>query len=721
MPQPEVNHGALFLSPILSTVVSKVILPCTTVISLTALLFSQHKLSLARNQVDNLTQVVRTGNRNAEQLNTQIQILNAEIRRLNVDIGNKDAVINSLTQKIQNLNEDFHQIYDTLVVSIDENEALSNRIRELEIELNNSNASCEQAIQEKFKLERQIVELKADILRCQADKEQTVHELEENIQHLTQQLKDQQNLSAEQINSLQETIARYEAEISNIRRKSSSDTEKLKHNKQKLKQLQSQIHQLQKDKDQEIEQLQIRIEEKDEELQNIRQEFEDRLTVLKEKLKNREKEVTDKNKQLRDIQIQLKDAESNFSIKDAKIQELQRQITNINKIVDERNENINTLEQRIRQLSADISSRDTELGDSRERIRELLDQIRVLNEKIDQLSKLPDAPDIGLTQTIIALAPPKFESPSVSASDIYVPLVSDDTKTVDATSDDFYYKSRKLTMIDKSTEEIFPAEPRIVDINQGGLGDCYYLTAIGCMVHRHPNFIKSMIKDNGDGTVTVRFYDRTNSERFYKIKKSIPSKNIQCQNCLWIQLLEKAYVAFKSEQKSKNYDYDNIDGGLSHKALRDITGKSSTEHGLISWKSSGSHYIPEDKYDGRKLGVYSREALSFLNELEAREQTQLLAVSEGERSVPGHIIKGIYDHHAYAILKIERDVETRTGKKLNLITLRNPHGRTIPQYILDAISGKYDIDKAPIDNNGIFKMDLNDFLKYFSRFQFCEL
>ena len=98
MPQPEVNHSALFLSPVLLTVVSKVILPCTTVISLTALLFSQHKIPLARNQVENLTQVVRTGNINAEQLNTQIQILNAESRRLNVYTGNKYAVINSLTK-----------------------------------------------------------------------------------------------------------------------------------------------------------------------------------------------------------------------------------------------------------------------------------------------------------------------------------------------------------------------------------------------------------------------------------------------------------------------------------------------------------------------------------------------------------------------------------------------------------------------------------------------
>ena len=104
-------------------------------------------------------------------------------------------------------------------------------------------------------------------------------------------------------------------------------------------------------------------------------------------------------------------------------------------------------------------------------------------------------------------------------------------------------------MIDKSTEKIFTAGPRTIDINRGRLGDCYYLTAIGCMVHRHPNFIKSMIKDNSD--CTVRFYDRTNSERFYKIKKSIPSKNIQCQNCLWIQLLEKAYVVHKSKINKK--------------------------------------------------------------------------------------------------------------------------------------------------------------------------
>ncbi len=688
------SQSKLLLSPILSTVVSKVILPCATAISLTSLIFTQHKLSLAKHQIENLTQTVSSGNRDKEQLNEQIQKLNAEIKRLSVEVGNKDIVVARLTQQIQNLNEDFNQVNNSLATSIDRNDDLSNRITELERQLNDSNASCEQAIQEKTQLERQIFELRADVLKCQAENKQGRHALEENVQRLTMQLQSQQNMSNEQVNSLQEAIARYQAQIADIRRKSLEENEKSKQNEQKLKQLQTQFQQLQKDKDQE--------------LQNIRQEFENRLTELKEKLKNCEKEANDKNRQL---QIQLKNSKSNSDRKDARIKELQKQVTDINKLIDERNKNISTLEQRLCQLSTEISSKD-------ERIRELSDQIQTLNNDIDQLMELPGALDIG-AQTLVLLSPPQIEGPSASASDIYTPLVPNDTKTIDATSDNFYHKSRKLTMIDKSTEEIFSQEPTIIDINQGGLGDCYYLTAIGCVVHRHPNFIKSMIKDNGDGTVTVRFYDKNYNEAFYKIKKSIPNKNVQCKNCLWIQLLEKAYVVHKSKiYNKKKYSYKNISGGYEHFALKHILGNRN--HGSISWKNHNSHYISEDKYDKIKLGSYSREALLFLDDLEKRSQTQLLTASDIKHNVSGHT-KGIYDHHAYAILKIERNVETRTGKKLNLITLRNPHGKTIPQYILDSISGTYDIDKAPIDNNGIFKMDLNDFLKYFSKFDFCEL
>ncbi len=46
-----------------------------------------------------------------------------------------------------------------------------------------------------------------------------------------------------------------------------------------------------------------------------------------------------------------------------------------------------------------------------------------------------------------------------------------------------------------------------VDVNQHAIGDCDGLAAMACMAYEAPDFIKKIIKDNGDGTFTVSMYD----------------------------------------------------------------------------------------------------------------------------------------------------------------------------------------------------------------------
>ena len=71
----------------------------------------------------------------------------------------------------------------------------------------------------------------------------------------------------------------------------------------------------------------------------------------------------------------------------------------------------------------------------------------------------------------------------------------------DSTKDIFEMKdARKIPL--------FTHEPSINDIHQKYLGDCYFEAALGALVSEHPERIKELMKDNGDGTVTVCLYQR---------------------------------------------------------------------------------------------------------------------------------------------------------------------------------------------------------------------
>lgn len=61
---------------------------------------------------------------------------------------------------------------------------------------------------------------------------------------------------------------------------------------------------------------------------------------------------------------------------------------------------------------------------------------------------------------------------------------------------------------DRRKDSLFPHEPSINDVKQGNLGDCYLLAGVSALINEHPEKIKECMKDNGDGTVTVRFYQK---------------------------------------------------------------------------------------------------------------------------------------------------------------------------------------------------------------------
>ena len=116
--------------------------------------------------------------------------------------------------------------------------------------------------------------------------------------------------------------------------------------------------------------------------------------------------------------------------------------------------------------------------------------------------------------------------------------------------------------------------PVITDVNQGGIGDCYFEAALASLAYNNPSFIKSMIKDYGQGIYSVRFFNDgvvdwvtvDNQVGMYAANSPVSS---------WNAIVEKAYVSFRSEHLGGANNYDAINGGWDN-GLRSLTGNTAT-------------------------------------------------------------------------------------------------------------------------------------------------
>ena len=90
-------------------------------------------------------------------------------------------------------------------------------------------------------------------------------------------------------------------------------------------------------------------------------------------------------------------------------------------------------------------------------------------------------------------------------------------------------------------------------INQGNIGDCYFLASLAAVAQTQPEKIRDAITDNHDGTYTVAFPGAKGE----KIKVDAPTQselglyNGGTKYGTWAAIMESAYGKYRAEHNSR--------------------------------------------------------------------------------------------------------------------------------------------------------------------------
>jgi hypothetical protein len=203
------------------------------------------------------------------------------------------------------------------------------------------------------------------------------------------------------------------------------------------------------------------------------------------------------------------------------------------------------------------------------------------------------------------------------------------------------------------------------DISQGSLNDCYVLSPLAAIAQVDPGFIEDMVRDNGDGTYSVRlrephdrpwwqFWGSDTRDVWVTVTDEFPTVNgnplyaktgdgDRDHRELWPLIVEKAYA-----QHMGGYTAFT-GGGDPYEVLADITGKEPTRLTNADASFDDLYQLYED---GNAITTNTKTAG------EVKDNPLFQADSPaGEPLVAWHI---------YYVVGMNEDNQT--------VTLRNPYG-----------------------------------------------
>ncbi len=303
-------------------------------------------------------------------------------------------------------------------------------------------------------------------------------------------------------------------------------------------------------------------------------------------------------------------------------------------------------------------------------------------------------------------------------------------------SDEYHFISVK-------DQPLFPEDPKLTDLVQGGVGDCYLIAILGSVVENDPQFIKDHMKDNGDGTVTVKLYQPTNAkgttfqsmavtvEKSVPFQKAKPGKNAGAFGSLWVQMYEKALIASgitgRHDRKEK-YSYSEICGGAGEYGLSWVLG---TKGQVLYDIAEENHYeVPQWKYKDKKnqktkyIPGFNQTVQAVKKALEELLKEDVIVTAgafeefkdaTGKGGSGESVRRGVAGKHAYTVIKME-EINGKT-----YVRIRNPWGTTVSETAMNQLTGKtfYRGHKGG-EAQGSFLMDINTFVEHIQRVTYIK-
>ena len=99
---------------------------------------------------------------------------------------------------------------------------------------------------------------------------------------------------------------------------------------------------------------------------------------------------------------------------------------------------------------------------------------------------------------------------------------------------------------------LFGAGPVMADVNQGGVGDCYFLASLAAFAEHSPGVLLNSAVDLGDGTYAVRYYEGSYPV-YVRVSNEVPSGPYGGYGyahpgelgSVWAPVMEKAFAYFR--------------------------------------------------------------------------------------------------------------------------------------------------------------------------------
>jgi hypothetical protein len=131
-----------------------------------------------------------------------------------------------------------------------------------------------------------------------------------------------------------------------------------------------------------------------------------------------------------------------------------------------------------------------------------------------------------------------------------------------------------------SSRSLFGTAPLVTDVNQGQVGDCYFLASIQSFANKIPSRLQQMAVDLGDGTYAVQF-KRNGITTYVRVDGELPTASWGAPlyaspqgtgGAIWAPIMEKAYAFFRTGAGT----YSSLNSGWTGSVYNDLGVSNST-------------------------------------------------------------------------------------------------------------------------------------------------